>query len=145
LQSGGPARVIIGSLNSLEVEGHVRAVVPRADDRARTFPVKVSITNSDGRIAVGMLARVFLPVGAPEDAVIVPKDAIVEQGNQTVLFRVGAEGAVERVQVETGSAAGAWVAVDGDLQPGDRIVTRGNERIFPGQSVEAEVMEYELP
>jgi len=145
LQAGGPARVVIASLNNLEIEGHVRAVVPRADDRARTFPVKISITNSNGRIAVGMLARVFLPVGGPEDAVIVPKDAIVEQGNRTVVFRIGAEGAVERVEVAAGSAAGVWIAVGGDIQPGDRIVTRGNERIFPGQAVEAEMMEYELP
>lgn len=145
LQAGGSARVVIASLDNLEVEGHVRTVVPRADDRARTFPVKISIANANGRIAVGMLARVFLPVGVPEDAVIVPKDAIVEQGNQTVVFRISADSTVERLNVQVGSAAGAWVAVDGDVKPGDRIVTRGNERVFPGQSVEAEVMEYELP
>lgn len=145
LQAGGAAHVVIASVNNLEVEGRVRAIVPRADDQARTFPVKISIANPDGKIAVGMLARVHLPVGVPENALIVPKDAIVEQGDQAVVFRIGEQGTVERVNVETGSAAGAWIAVTGDLAAGDRIVTRGNERIFPGQAVEAEVLEYELP
>ena len=31
------------------------------------------------------------------------------------------------------------------LAPGDRVVTRGNERIFPGMPVAGEPLEYELP
>jgi multidrug efflux pump subunit AcrA (membrane-fusion protein) len=36
------------------------------------------------------------------------------------------------VPVELGVALGAWIEVKSDLQPGDRVVTLGNERLRPG-------------
>ena len=145
LSIGSPARVVISSLGNLEVPGQVRAVVPRADSRARTFPVKIAIDNAEGKIAVGMLARVHLSVGEAREAVIVPKDAIVEQGREKVVFRIQDDGTVERLSVKVGSATGSWVGVVGDLAVGDKVVTRGNERVFPGQAVESEAQEYPLP
>ena len=44
-----------------------------------------------------------------------------------------------------GTPVGAWVAVGDTLEAGDRVVTRGNERVFPGQPVAPESLEYELP
>ena len=145
LETGTSARVVVGSLGNLEVEGVVRAVVPRADSRARTFPAKIAIENPDGRIAVGMLARVHLPVGAASEMVIIPKDAVVEQGNQKFVYRIQDDQTAERVVVEPGVPAGAWVAVGDVLSAGDRIVTRGNERVFPGQPLDPEELEYDLP
>lgn len=145
LQTGANARVLISSLGNLEVDGVVRAIVPRADARARTFPVKIAIDNQEGTIAVGMLAQVFLPVGEPFTAIIVPKDAVVEQGNQKFVYRIQDDQTAERVNVVPGPAAGVWVVVGDALQVGDRVITRGNERVFPGQPVEPERLEYELP
>lgn len=145
LEPGGAARLRIDSLGGLEVDGRVRAVVPRANAQARTFPVKIAIANPEGRIAVGMLAAVDLPVGESQAAVVVPKDAIVSQGNERFLFVIAEDNTVRRVTVRTGSSEGAWVAVVGGVQPGDRVVTRGNERLFPGQTVDAQPVAYDLP
>lgn len=145
LEVGSPARVIIQSLGGAEVEGLVRAVVPRADSRARSFPTKIAIDNPDGRIAVGMLARVHLPVGQPQEAVIVPKDAVVTKGQEASVYRLKDDDTVEKVGVQVGSSAGVWVAIDSEVKPGDRVITRGNERIFPGQAVVPELQEYPLP
>ena len=100
LETGSAARVVIGSLGGLEVEGMVRAVVPRADSMARTFPAKISITNPDGKIAVGMLAKVYLPIGRSTEAVIIPKDAVVEQGDQKFVYRIKEDDTTERLNVD---------------------------------------------
>ncbi len=142
---GGTARVRLSALDDQETEGRIRAVVPSASPQSRTFPVKVGINNSDGRIGAGMLARVELPVGEPHPGVIVPKDAVAAQGSESVVFVIGEEDQVRRVPVRTGAAVGAWIAVDGELAAGDRVVTRGNERLFPGQTVVPQAVEYELP
>ncbi len=142
---GGPAVVRLAGLGGLEVEGSVRAVVPRASAQSRTFPVKISLPNPAGSIGVGMLAQVHLPVGEPEEAVIVPKDAVVNQGNQQMVFVIGEDETVQPMPIKTGTPAGAWIAVEGPLQPGARVITRGNERVFPGQKVNGQVVEYELP
>ena len=42
---------------------------------------------------------------------------------------------VEKVTVETGIGLGGFVEVIGEVEKGDRIVTRGGERLQPGQVV----------
>ena len=110
----------------------VRAVVPRADPRSRTFPVKVVIPNPGGDIGVGMLATVRLPVGEATSAVMVPKDALVDGVQGSSVYVIGGDDTVRPVSVTTGGSQGAWIAVSGGVSPGDRVVTRGNERLRPG-------------
>ncbi len=145
LAAGGAARVLFASLGGHEVEGAIRAVVPRANEQARTFPVKISLDNSERRIGAGMLAQVYLPVGEPRPAVVVPKDAVAAQGRDSVVYVIGEGDAVRPVVVQTGAAVGVWIAVEGGVKAGDRVVTRGNERLFPGQTVVPKPMEYEAP
>jgi multidrug efflux pump subunit AcrA (membrane-fusion protein) len=45
------------------------------------------------------------------------------------VVKVGADQRAERVQVKAGVADGDWIAVDGTLRPGDRIVVRGGETL----------------
>ena len=92
-----------------------------------------------------MLARVALPMGALFDALLVPKDAIVRQGPQEMVYRIKEDDTVEPVTVTSGQGIGVWIAVQGELAPGDRVVTRGNERIFPGMPVAGEPQEYPQP
>ena len=63
LKTGATTQVSFEALPGYEVEGQVVAIIPRANPQARTFPVKVKITNKEGRIGVGMLAGVSLPAG----------------------------------------------------------------------------------
>jgi multidrug efflux pump subunit AcrA (membrane-fusion protein) len=92
-----------------------------------------------------MLARVALPLGEPQLSVIVPKDALVRQGDSEIVYRIKEDDTVEPVPVERGTGVGPWVSVNGPLEAGERIVTRGNERLFPGQQVEGTPKEYPLP
>ena len=52
---------------------------------------------------------------------------------------------VESVSVETGAGMGDWIEVKRGLEPGARVVTRGNERLRPGQAVRPEASELALP
>ena len=44
-----------------------------------------------------------------------------------------------------GQGLGEWIEVQGARGAGERIVTRGNERLFPGMPVQGEPLEYSLP
>jgi RND family efflux transporter MFP subunit len=145
LRVGSRAEVSFESLPGTSLTGRVIAVIPAADPQARTFPVKVRVSNRGGRIGAGMLAQVSFPMGEITAATIVPKDAIVRQGPLTVVYRVNGDNTVEPVPVETGAAAGVWIAVNGAIRAGDKVVTRGNERLQPGQPVQGTPLEYELP
>ena len=144
LQVGARVTVTFDSMPGREYVAHIRAVVPQADLRARTFPVKLRLAATDTEIGAGMIARAALQLGEGASGTLVPKDAIVRQGDDTVVFLVdGNSAAVAPVTV--GAAMGVWIEVNGAVSPGDKVITRGNERLFPGQPVHAEPLSYPSP
>ena len=145
LLAGARATVSFEAMPGIVIEGEVVAIIPRADPQSRTFPVKVRIPNKDRRIGVGMLAQVNLPLGEPYRATLVPKDAIVAQGPRRIVYRINGDDTVETVDVAVGRGMGSWIVVEGPLASGARVVTRGNERLRPGQAVQGSPLEYPLP
>ena len=154
---GNPAEVTVEALPGFSAPGKVSAVIPRAERSTRTFPVKVRFPNREGRVGAGMSARVELPAGPPKNALIVPKDAVTRSGSTEVVYRINGAGEAEMVRVRSGAATGDWVVIEGmpveagsagrapSLSAGDRVITRGNERIGPGMKVRGTEIEYELP
>lgn len=140
-----PARITFEALPQRRFEGTVSAVIPNADIQARTFPLKVRFRNTSDKIGIGMLAQVELPVGEASQSIIVPKDAVVLQGTERIVFIIDENGSVRRRAVSTGSGVGQWVEVTEGIQAGERVVTRGNERLQEGQQVVAQILEYPLP
>ena len=145
LEPGSAATVRFEALPGHEVEARIDGIVPSADPQARTFPVRVGIRNEGRAIGVGMLAEVLLPVGERQLALVVPKDAVVRQGTREIVYRINGDDTVEPVLVESGQGVGVWIVVSGPLEAGERVVTRGNERLRPGQAVEGSSKEYALP
>lgn len=138
-------RAVVHLASGEEILGEVDAIIPLADTGSRVFPVKVGIDNPDGRIVSGMLVEVFLFVGDPEGKIIVPKDAVVARGPMKFVLIIDDENMAQQVSVTTGAGVGDWIVVEGDLVEGQKVVTRGNERVFPGQPVEGEPLAYDLP
>jgi RND family efflux transporter MFP subunit len=145
LRAGVAATLSFEGLPGFAPQGRIIAVIPQADAQARTFPVKVRVANPQGHLAAGMLAQVSFPAGETYRATMVPKDAVIARGERKFLYRINGESAVEEVMVETGAGAGAWIEVRGAVQPGDKVVTRGNERLRPGQQVVGSPLAYERP
>ena len=147
LVPGASVDVSLPALPDTIIGGEIVRVVPRADPQARTFAARVRVSNPDSHIGVGMLATVSLPLGAPSERLLVPKDAVIQRGSREYLFRVGAGDVVEQVDVTTVQGHGNWFELrPGPVRPGDRVVTRGNERLTPGQAVQsAQLQDYALP
>ncbi len=145
IEVGDAVEASVSALPGVTITGKVRSVVPKANPQARTFPVKVAIPNESGKVGSGMLASVRLPIGAVQPRVLVPKDAIVSQGQRRFVFVMNDDDTVRQVDVRTGGGHGAWIAVESGVAAGDRVVTQGNERLMPGAKVTARRMEFEQP
>ena len=91
-----------------------------------------------------MLAHVSFPLGESYQATVIPKDALITRGDRRFVYLINGESTVDMVPVTTGAGVGSWVAIDGPIQPGSKVVTRGNERLRPGQKVQGEPLEYAL-
>jgi hypothetical protein len=85
-------------------------------------------------LAAGKSITLEVPVTAPREALVVPKDALVQSaGAWTVM--VVEDGTVARRQVELGQSDGERIEVLSGLSDGEVVVVRGNERLRPGQKV----------
>ena len=128
-----------------DFNGVVISSAPQADVRARTFPVRVKvdneIRNQKPLLKSGMYSRVSFPVGKPQQALLVPKDAIVLGGPAPVVFVVGSEAAEKRVAqvlpvpVELGLSVGSLIQVNAPITAEQLVVVEGNERLMPQQKV----------
>jgi len=111
----------------------VKRVIPVGDERSRMFEVRIAA--NDPAWVVGSPVRVALPNSDPRRLVAVPRDALVLRGSEMFVLRVTNDNTVEKVSVATGIGLGNLVEVIGDVSGGDRVVTRGAERLKPGQEV----------
>jgi len=111
----------------------VSYVIPVGDQRSRMFEVRIAADNPAW--IIGSPVRIALPNSEPRELVAIPRDGLVLRGSNIFVMRVNSDNTVEKVAVETGIGLGGFVEVIGNVDQGDRIITRGGERIQPGQAV----------
>lgn len=109
-------------------------VLRNVDARARTFKV-VSQVESQG-LMPGMSVEAWLPEGAKTQYLTVPKDAIVQRGTSTLVYKVNqkdekqmAEAVPVSVVFHQGNIAAVLSPM---LKADDKVITEGNERLMPG-------------
>ena len=145
IHAGMEVSVVIPALAGHVFVGRVALVVPQADARARTFPVKIRVKNTiraDGPLLkAGMLTRVALPTGTQQKAFLISKDALVLGGEHPMIYLFDPDptdpkrGKVHRLEVSLGVADDGLIQVHGDLKEGQRVIVQGNERLRPQQEV----------
>ena len=120
--------------NGQEFSGTVIAIVPKGDISTRTFPVKIRTPNQFSLIE-GMSAKVTLPKGEIKMTLIVPRDAVITQFGQAVVFTAeNSEATMLPVQIIGFEGLDAGVAAPG-LKEGMFVVVKGHERLRNGQAV----------
>lgn len=131
VKKGMKARVITGGR---ELTGVVFSIVPRGNVATRTIPVKVRIRNTTGLIE-GMEARLILPAGHKEKAMIVSRDAVITVFGNKVVF-VASDSKAKMIPVKVAGYTGMNAGVHGEgLREGMKVVIKGNERLRDGQPV----------
>ena len=135
---GMPVKVSLDALIGETLEGKVIARVPVNDPGARTFLVRVRLTSASQVMTPGMSAQVAVPLRGGGRLVKVPRDAIVRKPDGSAHVWVINDGDVTTVserQVDLGRSLRDWVDVRSGLEPGVRVVVRGNETLREGQQV----------
>ncbi|HEX8993887.1 MAG TPA: efflux RND transporter periplasmic adaptor subunit [Candidatus Paceibacterota bacterium] len=107
----------------------VVAIDPAAtiQNGASAYKVTVQFTDADPRIKAGLTANLSIDTGSAQDALVVPKSAIITQGAHTYVIKQNGD-VRTLVPVTTGieDAAGNVQILSG-LNEGDQIAAFGNE------------------
>ncbi|MCZ6821711.1 MAG: efflux RND transporter periplasmic adaptor subunit [Deltaproteobacteria bacterium] len=134
VQEGAPARVHVTAFPDRSFEGLVWRIIPNASVESRSFPVWVLLPNPEFLLKPGMSARVTF-VRRLERALLIPKDAVLEDETGAYVFVI-ADDRAERRSVELGPAiADSW-SVRSGLSTRDLVVVAGNEDLESGEATQ---------
>lgn len=137
LRSGTPITATIDAYGDEVFTGRIALVDTRINEQTRSVTARAEIPNPGGRIRPGMAVRVAVQQGV-RTGVAVPEAAVQYEGDGAFVYRIaaGQRGATaQRVEVETGTVEGGFVEILSGLNPGDRVVGSGLNRIQPGAPV----------
>jgi HlyD family secretion protein len=144
VQSGDSVEIRCDALPGEVISGTVISVSAAADTTTRQFPLRVAL--KDERLLSGMAVRGRILLGEPRPTLMVSQDATLESKLGLIVNRMTppgpddkpmaegmpALGSFETVPVKTGERIdGMVVILEGDLKPGDMLVTRGKEGLYP--------------
>ena len=115
-------------------EGSVRTIVPFGNPQSHMFEVRLNV--DPAMWTVGESVRLSMPTAEAKEVLTVPRDALVLRREGTFVYRIDDELVAEQVGVLTGLGAGDLIEVIGDIRAGDRVVTRGAERLASGSRVQ---------
>ncbi len=114
------------------LEGRLRTLVTVGSENSHVFELRLDLNDP---LPVGQTVRVAIPTANARDVLTVPRDALVLRSDGIAVFIVNEDNSVRRVRVTAGTGAGDYIEVRGPVQPGDRVVIRGAERLRDGQTV----------
>ncbi len=106
--------------------GPITFIYPHLDHMSRTVTVRVTLDNPNHELSPGMYATANILTQPVSDAVLVPREAVIDTGTRQIAFVALAEGHFEPRKVRMGVMGDDdRVQILEGLAPGETVVTSG--------------------
>jgi RND family efflux transporter MFP subunit len=125
------------SLPGTNFTGRVTRTSESLDSGNRTLRVEIDIANPDGTLKPGAYVQAELDVAVRENALSLPRTAILTQDKNTFCLTVDHQGKVVQTPVQLGIQAGTDVEILSGLSGSERVITTNVGGFREGQVVEA--------
>jgi membrane fusion protein (multidrug efflux system) len=121
---GQPVGIEIDALLGEPIAAAVSRVSPVVDPQTGTFKITVEIVDLKRRIKPGMFGRISVIYDVHEDALQIPRSAIIEGQGAASVFVVEGDRAVRKT-IDTGYSNRGMVEVTSGLRDSEQVVTVG--------------------
>lgn len=118
-----------------EVEGTVAEIGQLSDTATRTYPVKILVNNSDGKLKAGMSCKADINLDSNEKVFIPIASVIHLSSGEVVYVYDETSKTVSERKITTGGITGDQIEVTEGLQSGDILVTDGQFVLHDGDKV----------
>src|SRR5210317_1439975 len=122
IDPGQPVGIEIDALADEAIAAAVSRVSPVIDPQTGTFKITVEIVDKKRRIKPGMFGRIGVIYDVHEDALQIPRSAIIEDRGTASVFVIDGDRAIRR-PVSTGYSNRGMVEITTGLQDGEQVVT----------------------
>lgn len=123
------------------VQGRLHLVDNEVRAASGTIRLRAIFDNPDGRLMPGQFVRVRIGQPKARDHLLVSERAVGSDQDKKFVMVVDAENKVSARQVQLGGTVDGMRIVEGGLNPGDRVVVNGLQRIRPGAVVDPQTEE----
>jgi membrane fusion protein (multidrug efflux system) len=107
----------------------------QVDPKTGTIKVASLFPNPGNLLRPGQYARVRARIGVERNALLVPQRAIAEMQGRNLVAVVGADNKVSIRPVEVGQTSGFLQVIRKGLQPGEKVVAEGIQKVKEGVTV----------
>lgn len=140
LRAGSPAEVYPSSMPSRAFPARIEWVGVAADRATGNFPVKLVMSSSLETLRPGMTVSVRMQTEELPGVLLLPERALVDRNRRRVVF-VEQDGVAEIREPVLAAGLSNNLLVLSGLDPGDRVITRGQHRLTAGAAVRASMAE----
>jgi len=117
-------------------DGKVASTDNAIDVTTGTIKLKALFANLDGGLFPNQSVNVRLQLSTLQGALAVPSAAVLRGSKGTYVYVVNGDKTVSTRTIRAGASDGDMVSVQGELQPGDQVVTDGSDRLREGAKVD---------
>jgi membrane fusion protein (multidrug efflux system) len=132
---GQTVELKVAAFSKERFKGEVYFLAPQVDPNTRTLLMKARIANNDHKLRPGMFANLDLTLTLREDAIMIPESALMATGERTAVYVIGADGTAQIRQVKVGLRTPNQIEIVSGLEPGEKIVAEGVQKVRPGGPV----------
>ncbi|MBL8700219.1 MAG: efflux RND transporter periplasmic adaptor subunit [Alphaproteobacteria bacterium] len=141
LKTGQRVEIAVDAHAGRGFAGELYAIDPAVDVAGRAVVIRARIANADEALRPGLFARVTLTLAERPQALFVPEQAIIPQGDRHTLFKVvdngdGKPKTVKLTTVKLGERRPGAVEILEGLARDDVVVTAGVLKIRDGMPVQ---------
>jgi membrane fusion protein (multidrug efflux system) len=134
LRQGLEVSMQVDALPGKVFKGTIDRVSPVVDAGSGTFRVTCAF-DSNAMLKPGMFGRIGVIYDQREDALTIPRTALLEDAGESAVFAVR-DGAAVRVPIEIGFISGELAEIRSGLSEGESVVTAGKVTLRDGIKVE---------
>jgi RND family efflux transporter MFP subunit len=130
-----PVYVALEGEKDFTHKGEIDSADNRLTQSTGTFEVRAILPNPKGLLEDGMRARVRIPVGEAHPALLITDRAIGTEQARKFVYVVNTDDVVERRYVKLGAVHQGLQVVLSGLEPTDRVIVNGIQRVRDGDKV----------
>ena len=137
---GSPATILIPELKR-EISGKVSRFAAAVNSETRTMDTEIDVPNPKFELIPGMYANVSLVLEEQPNALTVPVEGIVREGDNATAFVVNSAGQIEDRQVKLGLESATRFQVLSGLRENELVIVGGRSQLHAGEKVQTRTVE----
>jgi membrane fusion protein (multidrug efflux system) len=140
-----PIELILVDGSVFPHEGQFSVLNRQVDSSTGTFKATALFPNPERLLRPGQYGRIRATMSVTEGALLVPQRAVTEIQGKYLLAVVGADNKVDIRPVSVGERiASDWIIASG-LQPGEKVIAEGTQKVKAGMTVNPKPFEPPAP